>query len=221
MAFNGIFGKQKSPDELSKEWIKELKSQQRQIQQQIRKAERENHKLKAEMKVEAKRAQGDPQMMKAVKILAKGVVQSNQNIARLYNTKTQINSAVLGIKEQQASLKMAKTMQKSAKITASMSHLVKVGEVQESATKMAMEMQKMGIIQEMVDDAFESVEPEDMEEDAEKIIDQVVFDVTNVHLSEMTEANKDLKKDEEKDKDEDEDEENMQDLNKRLQALSS
>ncbi|ETO21192.1 hypothetical protein RFI_16013, partial [Reticulomyxa filosa] len=96
MAFNGLFGKQKTPEELSKEWIKELKSQQRQIQQQIRKADRENQKLKAEMKAEAKRAQGDPQLMKAVKIMAKGVVQSNKNIARMYSTKTQINSVILG-----------------------------------------------------------------------------------------------------------------------------
>jgi len=218
MAFNGIFGKQKSPEEMSKEWIKELKSQQRQIQQQIRKAEHENQKLKAEMKKEAKHAKGDPQLMKAVKILAKGVVQSNQNIARLYNTKTQINSVVLGIKEQQANLRMTKTMQKSARISSMMGQLVKVSDVQQSATRMAMEMQKMGLIQEMVDEAFEAAETEDMEEDTEKLIDQVVFDVTNQHLKELQDPTKELKNDEVK-MDEPE-EENMKDLQARLKALS-
>jgi len=213
-------GKKKTPQEQSKEWIKELKSEQRQIQHQIRRAERENQKLKAELKIEAKRAQRDPQFMKAVKILAKGVVQSNQNISRLYNTKTQINSVILGIKEQLANMKMTNIMQNSANITACMGELVKVSEIQESATQMAMEMQKMGVMQEMVDDAFESVEPEDMEEDTEKLIDQIVFDVVNVHLSELKEPKKAIKKDDQK-AEEVEEEENMEDLDKRLKALSS
>jgi len=170
------------------------------------------------MKKEAKQAQGDTQMMKAVKIMAKGVVQSNQNISRLYSTKTQINSVILGIKEQQANVKMTKTMQKSARVSSMMSQLVKTTDVQQSATKMAMEMQKMGLIQEMVDEAFEAAEPEDMEEDAEKLIDEMVFEVTNVHLSELNDPTRTIKKDEEKIDEAEED--NVKDLQARLQALS-
>jgi len=140
-----LFGKKKSPQELTKEWTKQLKQEQRQLKSQIRKAEQENQKLKLELKKEAKNVQGDKKRMQAIRIMAKGVVQHNKNIARLYQTRTQINSCILGIKEQEANIKLQQTMTKSAKITAAMSQLVKLPEIQKTTMAMQQEMQKNGI----------------------------------------------------------------------------
>ena len=93
-----FFGKKKTADELAKEWTRNLKHEQRQIQRQIRNAEKETKKLKQEMKKVAKEAQGDPQRLQAVKVLAKAVVQQNKQVAHLYGVKAQMNSVVLQVR---------------------------------------------------------------------------------------------------------------------------
>jgi len=45
-----LFGKKKTPEECTKEWIRDLKHEQRQIERSIRKANLEVQKLKTEMK---------------------------------------------------------------------------------------------------------------------------------------------------------------------------
>ncbi|ETO21902.1 class-E vacuolar protein-sorting protein 24 (Vps24p) [Reticulomyxa filosa] len=137
---------------MSKRWIKELKHQQRELQQQIRKAERVILKLKLEMKKEAKKAKKEPALVIAIKILAKGLVRCNKNLERLYTLKTQINSIILGIKEQQANIKISKMLEASAVVSAKMNELIKISEAKQWTTDMAMEMQKMGLIQEVCQD---------------------------------------------------------------------
>jgi len=215
-----IFGKKKSPEELTKEWTANLKHEQRQLQRSIRKAELENHKLKVELQKEAKNSQGDAKRAQALKVMARGIVQSNKQIAHLYSTRGQINSALLHIKEQSANLKMMKTMQKSAQITSLMGKLVKVPELQATTQKMAMEMEKAGLISEMVDDALSQMDDPDMEDNVDAEIDKVVMDVTDMHLNQIGDI-----KNENIDKEDNEDEEKADDadldaMKQRLKALS-
>merc|ERR1719333_1643333 len=102
----------------------------RQIDRQIRKTQAAKKKMQAEMKKEAKNVQGDKQRLAAIKIMAKSIVQTDKQIARLYGTKAQMNSVVMQIKEQQATIKMAKSMKQSAQISALMGKLVKLPELQ-------------------------------------------------------------------------------------------
>ena len=46
--------------------------------------------------------------------------------------------------------------------------LIKVPEIQKTMQNMSKEMMKMGIIDEMMEDAMESLDPEDIEEEADK-----------------------------------------------------
>jgi len=212
-----LFGKKKKPEECTKEWIRDLKHEQRQIERSIRKANLEVQKLKTEMKKEVKNAQGDTKRTQAIKVMARTIVQSNKQIAHLYGIKVQINSAALHIKEQIATNKMMKTMQRSAQITSVMGKLIKLPELQATAQKMAMEMQKMGLVSEMVDEVMDQLDDPDMEEQVDDEIDKVVMEVTDMHLNQIGDIkNKNLNKENEV-----EDKVDDYDLMKqRLQALS-
>lgn len=167
-----MFGKKKSPQELSREWTRGMKKEMRQIDRQIRKTQASKKKLQAEMKKEAKNVNGDKQRLAAVRIMAKSIVQTDKQIARLYGTKAQMNSVVMQIKEQQATIKMAKSMKQSAQISALMGKLVKLPELQGTMQKMQMEMQKNGLVQEMVDDAMDDVmgvSDDDVDEEVDKV----------------------------------------------------
>jgi len=214
-----LFGKKKTPEEMTREWIHNLKHEQRQVERSIKKADQEIVKLKNEMKKEAKNAQGDLKRMQAVKILARTIVQSNKQITHLYGVKGQINSVILHIKEQNANNKMMKTMQRSAQITSLMGRLIKLPELQATAHKMSMEMQKAGLMSEMVDEAFDQLDDPDMEDDVDAEIDKVVMEVTNLRLNQIGDIkNKNLNKQEElEDKTDDKD---LDAMRQRLKALS-
>ncbi|XP_074760421.1 charged multivesicular body protein 3 isoform X3 [Athene noctua] len=60
-----------------------------------------------------------------------------------------------------------------------MQNLVKIPEIQATMRELSKEMMKAGIIEEMLEDTFESLEDqEEMEEEAEMEIDKILFEIT-------------------------------------------
>merc|ERR1712083_1167104 len=175
--------------------------------------------MQAEMKKEAKNVQGDKQRLAAIKIMAKSIVQTDKQIARLYGTKAQMNSVVMQIKEQQATIKMAKSMKQSAQISSLMGKLVKLPELQGTMQKMQMEMQKNGLVQEMVDDAMDDVMGiSDDEVDEE--VDKVIMEITDMNLADIGAINGNLPKQKEEEKEEIvEDDNEMNNMQARLANL--
>ncbi len=64
-------------------------------------------------------------------------------------------------------------MKRSARVSEMMGRLVRLPDLQASCVKMSMQMEKMGLIQEMTDDAFSALEDPDMEDEVEQTIDDV------------------------------------------------
>merc|ERR1712032_1196695 len=145
--------------------------------------------------------QGDKHRLQAIKVMARTIVQTDKQIARLYSTKAQMNSVVLQIKEQQATLKMAKAMKQSAQISSMMGRLVKLPELQGTMQKMSMEMQKNGLIQEMMDDAMDDVMGVS-DDDVDEEVDKVIMEITDMNLAEIGQINGNLPKQEEEEKEE-------------------
>jgi len=81
----------------------------------------------------------------------------------------------------------------------------------------------MGLIQEMVDDTFESIDP-DMDDEVDAEVDKVVLEVTNLDLDKIGEMKgKKLAKKEEAEEEEESDEkekQELEDMKNRLKALS-
>ncbi|EAW99452.1 vacuolar protein sorting 24 (yeast), isoform CRA_d [Homo sapiens] len=60
-----------------------------------------------------------------------------------------------------------------------MQSLVKIPEIQATMRELSKEMMKAGIIEEMLEDTFESMDDqEEMEEEAEMEIDRILFEIT-------------------------------------------
>ncbi|PNJ10205.1 CHMP3 isoform 4 [Pongo abelii] len=71
---------------------------------------------------------------------------------------------------------LAKEMIRSRK---AMQSLVKIPEIQATMRELSKEMMKAGIIEEMLEDTFESMDDqEEMEEEAEMEIDRILFEIT-------------------------------------------
>eukprot|EP01062_Namystynia_karyoxenos_P022707 TRINITY_DN18725_c0_g2_i1.p1 TRINITY_DN18725_c0_g2~~TRINITY_DN18725_c0_g2_i1.p1 ORF type:complete len:217 (+),score=125.23 TRINITY_DN18725_c0_g2_i1:92-742(+) len=174
--FQALFGvKQKTPQEMVKDWDKQLRAEQRKLDRQVRGIELQEAKVVKEAKAAAKK--GDKEV---VQILAKQIVGSKRAKKRIVIAKAQMNSISLQLKQQLAQVKIAGAMQKSAEITGKMNSLLKVQDCQEVMRALQMEMLKAGVIQETMDEAIDdALGDEDLEDEADaevaKIVDEVMM----------------------------------------------
>jgi len=217
----GLFGeKKKDPKDQVKEWTSKLRKEGYQLERQIKNIQREEEKVKRSLKEAAKK--GD----KAVcGVLAKEIVHSRKAVNRLHTAKAQMNSVSYSMKSQLATMKVAGCLASSGEVMKSMNALVKIPEVMATMQEMSKEMMKMGIIEEMMDDAFEGLdEGEDMEEAAQEEVDKILFEVTAGKLGEAPDAVQDslpVLEPEAGATADISDEEDVEDMQARLEALRS
>ncbi|XP_032266402.1 charged multivesicular body protein 3 isoform X2 [Phoca vitulina] len=136
--------------------------------------QREEEKVKRSVKDAAKKGQKD-----VCVVLAKEMIRSRKAVSKLYASKAHMNSVLMGMKNQLAVLRVAGSLQKSTEVMKAMQSLVKIPEIQASMRELSKEMMKAGIIEEMLEDTFESMDDqEEMEEAAEMEIDKILFEIT-------------------------------------------
>lgn len=172
----GLFGRtpDKPPKEMVNEWSGKIRKEMRVIDRQIREIQREEEKVKRSIKEAAKKGEKD-----VCVILAKEMVQSKRAVTKLYASKAQMNSVQLSMKNQLALLRVSGSLQKSTEVMKAMQNLIKVPEIQATMRELSKEMMKAGIIEEMLEDTFESMDDsEDMEEAAEAEVDKILFEIT-------------------------------------------
>lgn len=196
------------------------------MDRQIRGIQREEEKVKRSMKEAAKKNDRDTCV-----ILAKEVLRARKAITRIYTTKAHMNSVQLQMKNQLATLRVAGSLSKSTEVMAAMQRLVRLPEIGAVMQEMSKEMMKAGIIEEMMEDTFESMEDtEEMEEAAQAEVDKVLWELTEGKLGEAPlppEAS--VKDDPEASTSkvpavavaEEEDEEDLKEMQSRLEALRS
>uniref|UniRef100_A0A0B6ZD02 Charged multivesicular body protein 3 n=1 Tax=Arion vulgaris TaxID=1028688 RepID=A0A0B6ZD02_9EUPU len=171
----GLFGKtqQASPKEMVNEWTHKIRKEGNNIERQIRGIQREEEKTKRMIKDSAKRGERD-----SCRILAKEIVKADKQINKLYASKAHLNSIQMSMKHQLATLRVAGALSKSTEVMQSMQQLIRVPEIQATMREMSKEMTKAGIIEEMMDDAMETLDDEDLEEEADEEVDKVLYDLT-------------------------------------------
>jgi len=161
-------------------WTSGLAKEQRSIERDMKKIERDEAKVKLELKKAA--AAGQKQ---ACVTYAKTLVKSQKVRNRLMETKTRIGSVITTIKVNHAQVKVAGALQQSARIMQGMSQLMNMPAIAKTAKSMAMEMQKAGFIEEMVEDAMSATEDADIDEKADEEVDKVLFEITAGQLGKM------------------------------------
>ncbi|XP_055644306.1 charged multivesicular body protein 3 isoform X2 [Toxorhynchites rutilus septentrionalis] len=219
----GLFGKSQERNPKDMEWSSKLRKESYALDRQIRSIQREEEKLKRSLREAAKKNDKE-----VCTILAKEMIRSRKAVNKIYTSKAHINSVQLQMKNQMATIRVAGSLAKSTEVMQAMQALVKLPEVAASMREMSKEMMKAGIIEEMIDETMESLEDvEEMEEEAQKEIDKVLWEITAGKLGEApaapmaTPATEGEGEASGVDAEAEDDEEDMKDMQSRLQALRS
>eukprot|EP00667_Euglena_gracilis_P023296 EG_transcript_26245 len=175
---NRLFGKTVDPQEQARQWRLKLKAEDRTLDRQIRNIAAEEAKVTKSLREAAKKNE-EP----VVRILAKELVRSRKAKNRLYTSKAQINSVRLQLEQTQAQVKVMGAIQKNAEILAMMNRLVRVEEVRETMMTLSKEMTKAGLIDEMMQETMESLDEDDLEEEAEAEVAKVIDEVLGSRLT--------------------------------------
>ncbi|KIH67397.1 SNF7 family protein [Ancylostoma duodenale] len=181
----GLFGKKKDPKEQVREMQRKMRGEIRALDRQIYGIQREEQKVTKEIKEAAKKGDRD-----VCVVLAKSLLQSRKAVAKIHVSKAQINSVIMCMQEQLATMRMAGSLQKSTQVLQAMQNLVKsfglsktfpqVPEIMKTMREMSQEMMKLGIIDEMIEETMDSMEPADLEEAAQLFF--MRFRLVHVHL---------------------------------------
>lgn len=171
-----LFGKTigKTPKEQVREWTSQLRKEGYALDRQIRAIQREEEKTKRMLKDAAKRGDTD-----VCRVLAKEIVSARKSVNRIHTSKAHLNSVQLSMNHQLALLKVSGSLERSTEVMQSMQNLVKVPEIARTMQDLSKEMMKAGIIEEMMEDTFESVfDDEGLEEEAGEEVDKLLWELT-------------------------------------------
>merc|ERR1712076_263035 len=101
----------------------------------------------------------------------------------------ELNSLNMKMREQLAALRMTGALAKSTEVMASMNKLMNVPEMQKTMRDMSKEMEKAGIIEEMMNDAMDDVLDEDgLQEAADEEVENVLYEITAGQLGQAPAA---------------------------------
>eukprot|EP01102_Stenamoeba_stenopodia_P006757 TRINITY_DN1885_c0_g1_i1.p1 TRINITY_DN1885_c0_g1~~TRINITY_DN1885_c0_g1_i1.p1 ORF type:complete len:211 (-),score=53.23 TRINITY_DN1885_c0_g1_i1:102-734(-) len=170
-----LFGsKPTPPDVLVKKWSRELQHEARLMDREIRVLDREELKTKMNIKQLAKKED-----TASMKTLAKEIVRLRNAKTKLYKSKSQLLSVKMQLQTQLATLRMTRCLAKSTQVMTQMNNLIKLPQLQSTMMAMSREMEKAGLIEEMMSDTLDSVgDEDDLEEEAEEEVDKVLEEIS-------------------------------------------
>nr|CAD7395793.1 unnamed protein product [Timema cristinae] len=158
--------------------------------------QREEDKVKRSLKEAAKK--GDKGVCT---ILAKEVIRARKAINKIHTSKAHLNSIMLQMKNQSATLRVAGALQKSTEVMQAMQNLVRVPEVAAAMRELSKEMMRvtLSILSQltwkilyqikMLEETMDTMEdPEEMEEEAGEEVDKVLWELTAGQLGKAPEA---------------------------------
>lgn len=154
-----MFKKKVPPAEQAKAWKQRLRQEGRALERNVTRILREEDRLKIRVKALAR--QGETE---AAIPLVQELYNSRKARARLLRTKVQMDSIVRQIDLQLAQAKIVGAFQQSTDLTRMLNQMVALPEVQATMMGLRGEMDNAGLIAEMADEAFEMVEPEEVED---------------------------------------------------------
>ena len=135
-----------------KKWRRELRKEQRAMDREISKLEQMERKSRDECRKYGKEGRQD-----ACKIVAREIVRTRAARNRMLMAKAQINSVNMQLQTQAAMVRAAGCMKKSTEVMRRMNKLVKLPELQKTMMEMQREMERSGLIEEVVGDALDEL----------------------------------------------------------------
>mmetsp|Transcript_20202 Transcript_20202/g.56845 ORF Transcript_20202/g.56845 Transcript_20202/m.56845 type:complete len:215 (+) Transcript_20202:197-841(+) len=175
MASRLFGGKKQDPVKQAREWKMKIRSEIRVIERHIRDLERAEKETVGYIRDAAKRKD-----KKSVNILAKELVLARKHKESLYNARSHLIGINTQIQSQIATMRVTGCMQQSAEVMAKMNEVTRVQELNRTMMEMGREMEKAGLIQEMMDEAIEdsfSVDELAVDEAIQQVYDELAIDV--------------------------------------------
>lgn len=169
----GLAAKPVDPQEQIKQWKRSISKQVRQIEREIRALEREEAKSAKECKALATKNQ-----KAAAKVLAKEIVRARKAKEKMYTTRAMMNNMSMQLSATQAMVKAAGCMQRSTEVMKSLNDMHKIGQMNQDMHALAREMEKSGMIEEILNEGFEAMDGEEVDEEATAEVDKVVSELT-------------------------------------------
>ena len=178
-----IFGirpteKKVDSNEEAKLWKRNLNKEIRRLDKDLNDLTRSEKTALAECKKLSKMNQ-----IPSAKIMAKEVVQIRRAKERLLMAKAQLNSVSMALQNALALKKIQGIMSKSTDIMSSMSKLMNVPELKTTIAEMSREMERAGLIEEMIGDTFSMTESDEFEAEVDKEINNVIAEITSEMLA--------------------------------------
>jgi len=122
---------------------------------------------KATKKLEAAVKKGEDKSLQ--QMYAKNVLAARKNKEKLMGQKIRIQDCQYGIDNMFANIKMGKTLGDTSAIMKKIGGMVNIQEISKTAAEMGMNLQKMGVLGEMVDDAMDDLGDADMDSDSPEV----------------------------------------------------
>ena len=114
----------------------------------------------------------------AMRSLAKELVNSRKAKERMIVSKAHLNSISMQLRLQMSTLRTAKAFSQSTEVMKSMTKLMSLPEMAATVQEMGFEMEKAGLIQEMMDDVMDEALGDADEDDVDAEVDKVVTELT-------------------------------------------
>jgi len=165
--------KKPDPVEKAREWKRELQKEMRSLEREVYSIEREEKKVKLQIKQAAK--QNDTT---TAKMLARELVRSRKAKERIYKSRAELHSVQMALQQNIATIKVAGAMQRSAEIMAGMNNLIKLPQLHSTMMKLGMEMQKAGLIEEIISDTLD-MDDDEVEDEANEEVDKVLLEISS------------------------------------------
>lgn len=114
---------------------------------------------------------------RSARILAREIVNTRKAIDRMYTSKAQMGSVGFALQHSIAMIKLQGVISKSNEVMVAMNQLVNLPEMQATMGTFAREMERAGLIDELVADTMEGISGDDIETEADKEADKIVQEI--------------------------------------------
>lgn len=168
------FKKQPTAKESAKQVKREVRSSTRDLDRELRDLDRREQALIADLKREAKVGRSE----KAVKLLAKQLVQLRSQRERILGAKVQVGSIATHASAMASSVAVAESVGKAGKAMGAMNTSMAKAKIGLSIAQFQREAAKMDMTEEMMGDMLsEAFDDDEAEEEADNVVDGVLAEI--------------------------------------------
>jgi len=153
-----------------KEYKRNIQKSVRELDRERNSLERQEKKLMADIKKEAKAGRND-----TAKIMAKDLIRTRGYIKKMYKMKSHLEAISLRLTTMQTTNQMATSMKQVSKVMGKMNKQMNLPKIQEIMMNFEQENEKMAVKEEMMDDAMDDAFADDEDEDEEEKVLGAVF----------------------------------------------